>query len=160
MTSLDIKISISKIKDYSVSSLSKKEEKTLLMLIESFSMYVMNLYGILIEEAVNSNRYRGQWEPMEEKGYKEYLGTEPTGDILLYLKKSLEVKKIGRNFIIRVNPKIKYPGSDLSIEKVILAIDNGTSKFNARPVCKRIVSQIRAHILDLWRGFLLMKGVI
>ena len=82
----------------------------------------MNLYGLLIEEAINSNRYKGLWEPIEDEGYREYLGTDPTGDILLYMKESFEVKKIGYNFIISINPKKKYPGSKLPLYRVVLAI--------------------------------------
>lgn len=129
-------------------------------MIESFSKYVMNLYGMLIEEAINSNRYKGIWEPVNEEGYKEYLGTEPTGDILYYIKEAFEVKKIGYNFIIRLNPRSRYPNSRLPLSRVVLAIDNGTSKFNARPILRKIIKQINHHMIDLWKGFLKMKGVI
>lgn len=146
--------------DYSASLKRTIDDKTLLMMIKSFSEYVMNLYGMLIEESINSNRYKGLWEPIEEEGYKEYLGTEPTGDILFYIKDAFEVKKIGYDFIIRINPRKKYPGSKVPLYRVVLAIDNGTSKFNARPILKKIINQINHHMLDLWRGFLKMKGVI
>lgn len=160
MNSLEIKISIRKLKNYSASLKRTTNEKTLLMIMESFSNYVMNLYGVLIEEAINSNRYKGVWEPIDEEGYQEYLGTEPTGDILVYIKEAFEVKKIGYNFIIRINPNKRYPGSRIPLYRVVLAIDNGTSKFNSRPILKKIINKINHHILDLWRGFLKMKGVI
>ena len=95
MDSLEIKINIKKLTDYSASLKRTIDEKTLLLMIESFSKYVMNLYGVLIEEAINSNRYKGVWEPIEEKGYLEYLGTKQTGEILLYMREAFEVKKIG-----------------------------------------------------------------
>lgn len=160
MNSSEIKINIKKLTDYSASLKRNIDDKTLLLIIESFSKYVMTLYGAMIEEAVNSNRYKGVWEPIEEEGYRDYLGTEPTGDILLYMKESFEVRKIGYNFIIRINPNKRYPGSKLPLFRVILAIDNGTSKFNSRPILRKIINQINHHILDLWRGFLKMKGVI
>ena len=160
MNSLEIKINIKKLTDYSASLKRTIDEKTLLLMIESFSKYVMNLYGVLIEEAIKSNRYKGVWEPIDEKGYREYLGTKPTGDILLYMREAFEVKKIGYNFIIRINPKERYPGSKLPLSRVVLAIDNGTSKFNSRPILRKIIYQINHHIIDLWRGFLKMKGVI
>lgn len=160
MNSLEIKININRLMDYSASLKRTIDEKTLLSMIKSFSIYVMNLYGLLIEEAINSNRYKGLWEPIEDEGYREYLGTDPTGDILLYMKESFEVKKIGYNFIISINHKKKYPGSKLLLYRVVLAIDNGTSKFNSRPILRKIISQINHHIIDLWRGFLKMKGVI
>lgn len=160
MNSLEIRINITKLKNYSATALRTVEEKTLLTMIESFSKYVMNLYGMMIEESINSNRYKGQWEPVDDEGYKEYLGTEPVGDIISLIQDAFEVRKIGYNFIIRINPKKKYPGSKIPLERVILAIDHGTSKFNSRPILRRITNQIRSHILDLWRGYLLMKGVI
>lgn len=160
MNSLDIKINIKKLTDYSASLRRTIDKKTLLLIIESFSKYVMNLYGVLIEESVNSNRYNGIWEPLDDEGYKEYLGIEPTGNILSYIKEGFECKKIGYNFIISINPKMKYPGSKFSLKRVVTAIEYGTSKFNARPILRRIVNNINRHILDLWRGFLKMKGVI
>lgn len=160
MSSLEIKVNVRVLEDYSKKFFDKIEKKTLLKIIKAFSEYLLELYGSLIEEAVNSNRYKGQWEPVDDEGYKEYLGTEPTGDILYYIKDALEVKKIGYNFIIRIDPKKKYPGSNLSVERVVLALDNGTLKFSARPILKKIIRQIRSHIKELFRGFLKMKGAI
>lgn len=159
MTSLDIKINIKKLSNYSASSDRVKRKKTLLV-IESFSRYVANLYLSMIEEAINSRRYKGNWEPVDDPGYIEYLGVTPETNIIYLIRDALEVKKIGNNFYVRFDPHYKYPGTKLSLIKVLRAIENGTSKFNARPIFSKIVKEINSHILSLWKGYLAMKGVI
>ena len=64
MTNVDIKISIPLLMNYSSSLKPEIDEETLLLMIEDFSRYVMNLYGLMVEEVSNSNRYRGNWEPV------------------------------------------------------------------------------------------------
>lgn len=160
MTNFDIKINIRKISNYSGLSNNRRTRKTLLLMIESFSQYVLELYGRLIEEAIYSRRYKGNWEPVEEEGYREYLGIKPTRNILYSIRESLEVKKIGYHFIVRFNPSYRYPGTKIPFIRVLRAIENGTSDFNARPIISKIVVQLRSNLLDLWRGYLTMKGVI
>lgn len=160
MTSLDIKINIKKLSDYSASLDKDTKKKTLLLMIESFSNYILRLYGSMIEEAINSRRYKGKWEPVEEEGYLDYLGVTPKVNILYLIEEALEVKKIGSNFLIRINPYYRYPGTDIPLVRVLRTIENGTSKFNARPIMSKIVVQIRSNILDLWRGYLMMKNII
>lgn len=160
MSSLDIRINIDKFLDYSESLGSTIEKKTLIMMIKSFSEYVLELYGRMITEAIYSNRYKGNWEPVSDKEYKEYIGTEPVNDIIQVMRDALEVKKIGYHFLIRFNPHYKYPGSKLTLDKVLRAIDSGTSKFHARPIFSKIQRDINKHLYELFRGYLKMKNVI
>lgn len=159
MTNLDIRINVKKLMDYSESLKPHLKEETLLMMIESFAYYILRLYVSMIEESIYSNRYKGKWEPVEDEGYREYLGTDPKGDILTLIFESLEVEKIGYNFVVSIEPHYKYPGTELPLVRVLRAIDSGTSKFNARPIFSRIISQINSHLLSLWRGYLKKKGV-
>lgn len=160
MASLDIKINIRELSDYGVMISDIQDKKSLLTMIESFSRYVRRLYISMIREAINSRRYRGRWEPIDEEGYVEYLGITPRGSILNTIQDSLESRKIGYNFIIRVNPNYKYPGTDIPMIRVLRAIESGTSKFNARPILSSIVRKINMNIKELWKGYLAMKGVI
>jgi len=160
MSNFDIRISIKKLSNYSASLDNTEDKKTLLLMIKSFSYYISNLYLRLIEESINSRRYNGDWEPVEDKEYKNYIGTVPTTDILYVIGDALEVVKIGHNFVVRVSPKYKYPGTNIPLIRVLRAIEYGTSKFNARPLLAKNSQHINRRILDLWRGYLMMKGVI
>lgn len=160
MTNLDIKINIKKLSDYSVSLKRTIDEDTISLMIKSFANYIRILYLEAIQDAMNSKRYEGQWEPIEEKGYLEYIGVTPVKDILLIIEDALEVKKIGYNFIVQFNPHYKYPKSKIPLVKVLRAIEQGTHEFNARPILKKIVRNINKNLINMWRGYLTVKGVI
>lgn len=160
MSNFDIRINIRNLTNYTLKSGISTNKKTILLMIEDFSYYIRNLYLLSLEESINSKRYKGKWEPIEEKGYIEYLGVTPKVPIMSLIEDSMEVKKVGYNFIVEINPKYKYPGSKLPLVKVLRAIDRGTSDFNSRPIFNKIISEMRRRVMDLWRGYLLKKGVI
>lgn len=160
MRSLDIKINIKELTNYSASSDLIKKKKTLLLMIKSFAEYLRSLYLHLIKEEINSKRYQGNWEPIEEKGYQEYLGVSPQSDIYLLVEDAMEVKKLGNNFVVRINPYYKYPDTRIPLLKVLRAIENGTSDFNARPLMSKVVLELQKNVIDYWRAYLAMKGVI
>lgn len=160
MSSIDIRINIKELLEYNESLRSEIGDRVLIKIIKEFSDYVLRLYFFSIREATYSNRYKGKWEPKDEEGYIEYLGVTPVGDILEYIEEALESKRIGYKFIIRINPHYKYPKSKLFLSKVVRAIDAGTTKFNSRPILRKIIRQIENNMIDLWRGFLTMKGVV
>lgn len=158
MINLDIKIRAYRLLGRALRT--TEDEEKLLLIVEHFSHYVLSLYGSMVEESINSRRYKGKWEPIDDPGYLDYLGAVPKLPIIYLIKDALEVKRIGYNFIIRINPRYKYPGSKLTLVKVLRAIDSGTSDFNARPIFSKIVRKINSNILDLWKGYLKMKGVL
>lgn len=161
MSSLDIRINIRSLTHYSERLKFKIDKETLYTLIEIFSEYMRNVYINRIEEAIYSKRYEGEWEPKREKGYQEYLGTNPIeSDILTLIKDALETQKIGYNYMIRFKPYYKYPGSNRTLLNVLRAIDAGTGDFNARPIFKKIIRELNHDILPLWKDYLAMEGII
>lgn len=160
MNTLDISIKIYELSNYNKSLREELGDRELLKMIREFSKYILRLYIFLITEEINSNRYKGEWEPKDDEEYQKYLGVVPKGNLLEYLEESLECRKVGYKFVIRVNPKSKYPGSNIPLTKVLKAVEYGTSKFNARPILVRVKRTISDNMIDLWRGFLTMKGVI
>ena len=114
---------------------------------------------LMIEESIYSNRYKGEWEPVHDEEYVKYINTTPSEDILYLIKDAMEIREVKDNIIIRINPKYRYPGSKLYLIEVLRAIDNGTSKFNARPILKGIVRQINFELPRLWKNYLKKKGV-
>lgn len=159
MTNFSISISATMIATSIASKGLSKDDKVIMNTILSFAEYIRRLYLKLIEEDMNSNRYRGNWEPSEDKGYQEYLGVIPKYNILELLDNSLEIKKIGYTIYVRINPYMKYPGSRRSFLDVLRAIEYGTSDFPARPILAKNAREIQKNVLRLWKGFLMMKGV-
>lgn len=160
MKDYEVIIKIDRLLHYSASLKPDISNETLLMIIRSFSSYVRDMYKAMILEFIYSKKYKGSWEPVEEEGYIEYLGVPPSDTDIVYLMyEALEIREIKNNIIIRFDPKYLYPGSRIPLIKVLKAIDNGTSKFNARPVLRPIVRQLNSSIPELWRLYLKQRGV-
>lgn len=159
-TSLDIRIRINTLAEHSRGLRKQMGRKDFTDLVRSFSKYVRVLYLMMIEEAMNSNRYKGNWEPVDDEGYLEYIDTNPSIPILQLIQDALEVRKIGNNFYVRFEPHYRYPVSHRTLVQVLRSIDKGTSKFNARPIFNKILKTISSHIIELWRGYLTIKRII
>lgn len=161
MSSFDIIIRVHRLSSYSIANLDTKlEDDTLYKVVEAFSNYIKNLFGLLIEEATYSSRYKGKWEPKDSLAYIEYLGEIPEGNIIEYLSEALEVRKAGSTFIVSINRNYKYPKSRRKLVDVLRTIEYGNSKIPARPIIMRARRLINSNILKLWRGFLHMKSII
>lgn len=160
MNSYEIMINVTKLLHYSNPPKSKVDNKTLVMLINSFSEYIRKVYMSMIESKIYSARYKGEWEPVNDPGYLEYIGTTPSEHIIELMYDALEIKSIKRDIRIRFDPSYKYPNSKLTLISVLNAIDTGTSKFNARPLLKSLSRELNASIPRLWRAYLKQKGVL
>lgn len=161
MADFEIKIQTSKLKHYSKSLVNSIDPKTLSVVIEGFSRYVQRVYIVEIRRAMRkSNRYRGQWEPVDDPGYVEFLGTSPTNQMYDYLPLIFETVKVGPNWIIRVSDSYVYPNTSLKILKVLRSIEHGTTKFRARPLINKVASEVEHSILALWRYYLYSQGVL
>lgn len=159
MNNYDIKINVPSLLHYSVLSKSKVDNETLLMLINSFSWYVRKTYVSMIYESIYSSRYKGDWEPIYDQGYLDYIGTNPSADIFDLIYDALEIRSIKQNIVIRIDPDYMYPNSKLKLLTVLNAIDNGTTKFNARPLLKGVARKLRFKLHSLWRVYLRQRGV-
>lgn len=160
MTNLDIRININTLLYYSKPWESTVGEKTLLVLTKSFAEYIRILYIRMIREAMDSPRYKGHWEPVEDEGYREYIGTEACSDILSLIIEALSVSKVGKNYIIQFDPTYRYPGSPMTLIRVLRGIECGTSDFHSRPILVTCNRRIRANLRELWIGYLTLRGVI
>lgn len=160
MNSYEITINVTKLLHYSNPPKSKVDNKTLVMLINSFSKYIRNVYMSMIESKIYSARYKGEWEPVNDPGYLEYIGTTPSKHIIELMYDALEIKSIKRDIRIRFDPSYRYPNSKLTLISVLNAIDTGTSKFNARPLLKSLSRELNASLPRLWRAYLKQKGVL
>lgn len=160
MDRLDIRVNIKSIMDYSESLKKDLSEETILSLIEQFSLFLVDIYLMFIQDSMCSRVYKGKWEPVDDENYLKYIGTTPQEHIYDSIKSSMSSKKIGNNYIVGIDQSKKYKGSKLSLVQVINAIEYGTSKFNARPIFRKILTTIRKDILDLWRGYLTLKNII
>lgn len=160
MTTLDIRIRVNTLSDYSEYLKRKSGEKTLLLIVKAFAEYIRILYISLIEEEMNSRKYRGKWEPVDDEGYLEYLGVTPVKDILPLIEEALIVKKVGHTFYVQFDTHYEYPESGIPLITVLKSIEYGTSKFNARPIFRKNVNLINKNMTTLWRGFLKKRGAV
>lgn len=160
MTNFDIRLNIPRLAANTIRLGSRLDDKELNIVVGAFAAYLRELYGLMVEEAINSNRYKGEWEPRDDEGYQEYIGTKPTTSMITLISRSLYVKKRNREYIVTFDERKRYPGSKLTIFRVLKAIEYGTSKFNARPMMVKITRKLNRNLLSLWKGFLTMKGVI
>lgn len=159
MNSLSIKL---KVRELSEEFPSKIEKRTRIKLMDSFAEYIKNLYIRSLEDQMYSSRYKGNWEPVEDLGYLEFIGDTPEENILDIIISNIEVKKSLAYHQIRIDPHVRYPKkkSKLTLLRVLNAIEYGTSKFNARPIFRSVISSIDEDIAILWRSYLFRKGVL
>ena len=160
MSNLDIRIDIKKFSHMNKSLAKNLEDDVLELLVKSFADYILRLYFRMIEESINSRRYKGNWEPIEDKSYLEYLGTTPVSDILICIREALKIKKIGYNFVVTFDDRYNYPGSRIPLVQVLRAVDSGNKEINARPIFRNITYPIQGNLTKLWKGYLTMKGVL
>lgn len=161
MRDFSIRLSVIDLRNYSITLGTKLNDENLTIVLNKFSEYLIALYGTLIENAINSSRYKGDWEPIDDEEYRKYIGTNPRKSLILPLMKaSLIYDKRGYFYVIRFDEDLKYPGSELSVLDVLRAIEYGTSKFHARPIIRKACNLIKSNVRRLWKGFLTMKGLI
>lgn len=154
---LEIKISIAQLQRYEIDETNKKKH---LMIMESFAHYIRRLYLRLLRDEMDSNRYKGQWEPIHDLNYIEYLKVIPNRDIYSIIKDALKVEKVGNYFIVRIDGYYKYPGSSRYLEDVLSVIEYGNSKVDARPIMRKSIRFIDMNMDRLYKGYLSMRGVI
>lgn len=160
MNNFEIRINIKTLASYSSALRRDIGEEKFNRLVLSYAKYLRNIYLGMIEESIYNTKYEGQWEPSSDEAYQKYLGTTPVKNTVELLSSSIEIVKSGYTIAIRINPNLKYPGSNLSIVQVIKSLEYGTSKFNARPIFRTILRKMQGNILSLWRSYLTKKGII
>lgn len=126
-------------------------------LLDDFAKYIANIYRDQVVEAINSQRYRGTWEPLSPE-YAEFkrkkgLSTK-IWEATKYLKESIDVWRLRDYYVVGVKRNVMYPNSKTPVYKVVRWLEFGTSKIPARPLFMPIKRSISSNIRTYWDKFL------
>lgn len=138
----------------------KQEQERLL---GQFAHYIANIYRDELIKAINSQRYRGRWVPLspEYAEWKRRTGLSPNiWESTSLLKDSISVYRSNNEWVVGVNPYLRYPNSKTYVHKVIRYMEFGTSKMPARPLFRPVKKLIEGRMRKYWNEFLESHGII
>lgn len=137
---------------------SREKEK----LLGQFAKYIAEIYRDELIAAINSQRYKGQWEPLS-KEYLEYKRrhglSDKTWEATELLKNSISAYRSNNKWVVGINPYIKYPGTKTYVYKVARWMEYGTSNMPARPLFRPVKKLITSRMRKYWHAFLISKGI-
>lgn len=127
-----------------------------------FSKFIAEKMVKLLVSAITTQRYKSRWEPLTPSyiEFKRHNGLslniwEATGMI----KNHIVSYKYNSSYIIGINPRAKYPGSDLHLLQVAKWMEFGNSRIPARPLFQPIVNYMKRNIRKYWDEFLRGRSV-
>lgn len=132
-------------------------------LLTAFSRKIANLYVEELVKAIESQRYKGRWEPLSPDylKYKQEKGlSTKIWEATSLLKDSILVYRSGNSYVVGVNRNLKYPDSSVYVYEVIRWMEFGTSRMPARPLFTPVKRRIERNIRTLWEEFLEERGFI
>ena len=132
-------------------------------LLTAFSRRICEIYVKELVDAINSQRYKGKWEPLS-KSYLEYkrangLSTK-IWEATSLLKESITYYRSGNSYVIGVNRRLMYPGSRVPVYKVIRWMEFGTSRMPARPLFMPVKRKLERNMRMYWGEFLRERGLM
>lgn len=161
MASMDIKIQVDDYKSWAPGSrLAGTDYRTLLT---AFSRYIADLYVKELVEAINSQRYKKVWEPLtpEYLEYKRKNGLSTNiWEATSLLKESITTYRSNNSYVVGVDRRLKYPGTNVYVYKVVRWLEYGTSRMPARPLFGPVKRRIERNMRKYWETFLSERGVI
>lgn len=135
-------------------SKGKKEQEKIL---GSFAKYIANIYRDELVKSINSQRYRGNWEPLSDDyvRWKKSQGLSTnTWEATSLLKDSISVWRSDGSWVVGVSRRVKYLGSDVPVYRVCRWMEFGTSKMPARPLFLPVKRLISGRMRKYWTEFL------
>lgn len=130
-------------------------------LLGKFAKYIANIYVEELVKAIDSQRYKGRWEPLSP----EYLEWKKQNNMStnIWEATSLVRDSIGtwRNndvYVVGIKRNVKYPGSNIPAFRVIRWMEFGTSKMPARPLFLPVKRLINSRLRRYWEEFLIEEG--
>lgn len=161
---MDIRIQVDDYKHWAPGSrLARRGSTDYSSLLTAFSRFIADLYVEELVDAINSQRYKSQWEPLTES-YLEYKKANGLStniwEATSLLKESITFYKSGNSYVVGVNRSLKYPGSNVPVYKVIRWMEYGTSRMPARPLFGPVKRRLEKNMRMLWEEFLIRNGVL
>lgn len=130
-------------------------------LLTAFSHRIAEYYVKELVNAINSQRYKGRWEPLSKDylDYKIKAGLSPKiWEATSLLKESITYYRSNNSYVIGINPRKMYPNSKVPLYKVCRWMEFGTSRMPARPLFLPIKRKLTRNMRKLWNEFLAENG--
>lgn len=163
MTPFDIKLQYDEYRKWAPGSRLSKQYPNTEKLRTAFSRYVAELYVKELIDAINSQRYKGRWEPLTP-GYlrykKEHGLSTNIWEATSLLKESITVYRSGNSYVVGVNRNLKYPNSNVKVYMVIRWMEFGTSRMPARPLFAPVKRKLERNMRKIWESFLEERGLL
>jgi hypothetical protein len=132
-------------------------------LLGKFARRIAQIYADELVKAINSQRYKGRWEPLSP----EYLEWKKANNMSTkiweatsLLKDSIGVWRSNNRYVVGIKRNIKYPDSNVPVYRVARWMEFGTSKMPARPLFLPVKKLINSRLRTYWTEFLLEEGVL
>lgn len=163
MAPFDIRLQYDDYKHWAPGSRLSMQYPDTRKLLTAFSYYVAEIYVQELVDAVNSQRYKGKWEPLTED-YLEYkrrnhLSTN-IWEATSLLKESITVYRSNNSYVVGVDRNLKYPHSNVKVYKVIRWMEFGTSRMPARPLFAPVKRKLERNMRKIWETFLEERGLL
>lgn len=132
-------------------------------LLGKFAKRIAQVYVEELINAINSQRYRGQWEPLspEYLEWKKQNGMSTNiWEATSLIKDSIDTWRNNDMYVVGIKRKIKYPDSNIPAFRVIRWMEFGTSKMPARPLFLPVKRLINSRLRKYWEEFLMEEGVL
>lgn len=163
MNAFDIQLQFDDYKRWRPGSRLAGRDTELKSLLKEFAEKIAGIYVQELVEAINSQRYKGRWEPLTDSylAYKVSHGLSPKmWEATSLLKTSLTYYVRGNSYVVGVNEALLYPGSNVPVYKVIRWLEFGTSRIPARPLFRPVRNRIQRNMRNYWEEFLFEKGIL
>lgn len=163
MTPFDIRLQYDDYRHWAPGSRLARQYPDTEKLLTAFSKYVAELYVRELVDAINSQRYKGRWEPLTSD-YLEYkrkngLSTN-IWEATSLLKESITVYRSDRSYVVGIDRSLKYPGTNVRVYKVIRWMEFGTSRMPARPLFSPVKRKLERNMRKIWESFLEERGLL
>lgn len=131
-------------------------------LLGQFAHLIADIYRDELVNAINSQRYKGQWEPLD-KDYLEWKRRQGLDTRIWIatgmLRDSISVYRSNGAWVVGINQRMRYPGSKVHMYKVLRWMEYGTSRMPARPLFRPVKRLIQGRMRKYWNQFLASKGI-
>jgi len=138
---------------YNLYSLPMNEK---IQILDKFCEYLANsMKNLLVKRIKTQYRYL-RWAPLST-GYVEFkkkLGLSPNiWEATGLLVNSITYYIEGDNYVVGVDPKIKYPNSNVRVLFVAECMEFGTKYMPARPLFGPTINFMRRNVRKYWEAF-------
>ena len=110
-----------------------------------FAHFIAEIYKRMIVDVIENQRYKGKWAPLSPRyaQWKKDHGLDTRIWVASgLLKDSIAVYRSNDAWVVGINPKKVYPGTQTRVLDVCRHLEFGTSRMPARPLFRPVRNYI------------------